>query len=619
MKQNFNLFFCFVLLAIFAASCNQPNIAQAQIEEESELMLYMRNIFPLSQTNPDSLFVLLDAMRTENEHRMTANEKVSLYNLLGIIYQERRDFETAEMYLLKALQYLESLDSGDLVRKASVVRNIADTRNIAGNMQSAIDAYRQAIVLLGNYHAPNMLASIYIDKANALISMGETDSALYYTQRAVDIATEENLTNIQTIALMRLAMIFLYHENYSQSEENIRNALPALIKMNNATHLWIAYMNLAHVLAFQNKMEESLYYAQKSDEIAANIGTPPVAMYAWHLRRGLMYVEENNYRSAQAMFYRALELRTMMQDVRMMADVQSVIAQTYIRMGNINQALFFATEALRAAQENGLQRLEMKIQRSLIAIHAARGDMNAVFAAMEAESRLRNELFTEESNRALHDMQVRHDTERTQLQLAQQIEENRRKRITNSFLLFAIIVFVATSVLFFFFQRKKMQRIRRAVQQYETILKLKKIETKHTSAPLSNQKRMIASEISEKLLPEIERLFNEEKIYKRQGLGIDDVAKMLNTNKQYLSIIINEHYQATFPEFVKTYRTDEAIKMFKEMHDGGKFAHYTIQAIAEEAGFTGKSAFNSAFKEITGVTPTEYLKALKATNNKTIE
>ena len=92
---------------------------------------------------------------------------------------------------------------------------------------------------------------------------------------------------------------------------------------------------------------------------------------------------------------------------------------------------------------------------------------------------------------------------------------------------------------------------------------------------------------------------------------MDDVAKMLNTNRQYLSIVINECYRTKFADFVKMFRVDAAIEIFKESCKGGKYANYTIQAIAEEVGFVGKNTFNTAFKAITGVTPTEYLRALK--------
>jgi YesN/AraC family two-component response regulator len=117
--------------------------------------------------------------------------------------------------------------------------------------------------------------------------------------------------------------------------------------------------------------------------------------------------------------------------------------------------------------------------------------------------------------------------------------------------------------------------------------------------------------MSKKLLPDIERLFNKEKIYTQSGLTVDDVAKTLSTNRNYLSTALKECYQKKFPEFVNTFRVDDAIEMFKEQCEGGKYANYTIQAIGEEVGFIGKNTFHSAFKQTVGVTPSEYLKMLK--------
>lgn len=580
-------------------------------------------LFPMHLTYPDSLLVLLDVIRTENEHRMTYNEKVRFYNLRGVTHRTLHHLTAAKADMFTALQYLEKLNDGDLARQARIIRNIAGTHIQTGNLQEAVNLLRQARTLLDHHsEEAEELYSLYMDKGAAFSAMGETDSAVYYIQRAINIVVEENiLREGEAIALINLAILFNHMSKFSQAEENLRRAAYILQDFDNQRSLWATYVNLSQTLIFQERINEALYYAQKSNEIAVNIGLPQVATAGYYYHRGNIYLNENNYRHALEKFYRALELTMTAQNVGMIATIQNSIAQAYIRLGDINQATHYANLALQAAQENNIPLLEAKVQRTLADIYAARGDIQAVMAAVATERTLRDRLFAEQSNRALHEMQVRYETELMQVQLAQKEEIIKHERAQRTLISIISVFIIFFFILIVFLQRRRVQNAKRLVQQYETILKLKKVETRRASSlqePKTEnvKKDLIVSEMSAKLMPEIERLFNEEKIYKRQGLTMDDVAKMLNTNRQYLSIVFNEGYQTKFPEFVKTFRIDAAIEMFKESHKSKKYAHYTLQAIAEEVGFIGKNSFSTAFKEITGVTPTEYLKTLKAAGDK---
>jgi AraC-like DNA-binding protein len=56
---------------------------------------------------------------------------------------------------------------------------------------------------------------------------------------------------------------------------------------------------------------------------------------------------------------------------------------------------------------------------------------------------------------------------------------------------------------------------------------------------------------------------------------------------------------------VNTYRVEEAKR---KLVDPSR-KHYSLLAIAEEVGFNSKSAFNTAFKKQTSMTPSEFRKA----------
>ena len=612
MKHRYNISLCIILLLFFAVSCSRPDNAQV---EDVELGEHLRELFPLHLSAPDSLLVLLDEIWSENEQTMSVDTKVRYYNLRGIAYQRLRRLEESQAALSQALLYSEN----DPVRQIRIMNAIAGNYAYQGNLQEALTVFQQSRMLLGDYQDTDLLFVLYLNIANVFSLIGDIDSALHYTQLAVNIAREVSNRMGEASGLINLGTLFMIFENFSEAEQVLRKAMVIIEESDEITRLWLLYKNLATVLIGQNKIEEALFYAQKSNDIAASIGMPAIAMHKYYAHRGRSYLAAGNYRRSLEMFYQALELRTIFQDRRFIAESHNALGLVYAHLGDFDRAVFYAKKALEAAQAQNFYRLQLDIYRNFLFIYAASGDMDNFLVTLEVEQALRNSLFTEQNARALHEMQVRYETEINQLLIAQQRQNIYRQYTIITILAITGILVLILSLIIIISQRRRMQNIKRIVQQYEAIKELKKERQKKadTSASLSEQskKELIVSEMSERLMPEIERLFNEEKIYKRQGLTIDTVAKMLNTNHRYLSIVINECYQTTFPEFVKTFRIDEMIEMFKELHENGKYANYTLQAIAEEAGFIGKNTFYSAFKEVTGVTPTGYLKTLRGDNN----
>ena len=611
MKQRYKITTALpaFLLLFFAASCSQP-IAQA--EERSGLMEQIEEI-RLRPITPDSVHILLDALWVENAHQMTENEKVSFYNLRAAAYMRAQVFEAAETNYLKALYYLEKLNDGNLGRQAQTMLNIGLMRVQQGLLDEALDTYRQALALLGNDHnETELMLKLYLSKIVIFMHRGETDSALNYIRLMLDIAAQEGLREWEAFALKHIASSFIHLRDFSQAEENLRRAIPIFIEYNNQRMLWLAYHHLATVLFQKDKLEEGLFYAQKSDEIAASAGLPPIGMAVYYERRGQIYLEEGSYADSLAMYYKSLELRRKMQEAGVMGEMKNVIGKVYRRMGDFDTAYSYLDIARSIAQENSLLRLEADVQGNLAVIYASRGDMDNFLTAIEAERRLRQKISNEQNTRALHEIQVRYEREIDQLLLAQKAEDIRRHRIIiylGAFAGLAIIIFLVYA---YFMQRRKTQNTIRIVQQYESFAALKKeTEQKNKDA----EKTLKQNDAAERLLYDFQQLLESEKIYRRQGLDLDTAAKMLNSNRSYLSYAISQSKHKNFTEFVNSYRIEEAVELIKEQNKGGKYASYTIQAIAEMVGFNSPSSFYAAFKHAVGVTPMEYKKSMKILNS----
>ncbi|WP_282088936.1 helix-turn-helix domain-containing protein [Aquimarina algiphila] len=105
----------------------------------------------------------------------------------------------------------------------------------------------------------------------------------------------------------------------------------------------------------------------------------------------------------------------------------------------------------------------------------------------------------------------------------------------------------------------------------------------------------------------VKAYFEENKGYRRSELSLSILANEINTTTNKLSWVLNNIYKKKFYELVNEYRVAD----FSQRINENKHKEFTLISIAYEVGFNSKSTFYKAFKEITKVTPTEYIKKIE--------
>ena len=127
------------------------------------------------------------------------------------------------------------------------------------------------------------------------------------------------------------------------------------------------------------------------------------------------------------------------------------------------------------------------------------------------------------------------------------------------------------------------------------------------------------NKLDEKEILEIQNLvkayFEVEKGYRRSELSLSILANEINTTTNKLSWVINNVYKKTFYELVNEYRVED----FSQRINQNKHKEFTLIALAVEVGFNSKSTFYKAFKEITKMTPSEYIKKTRNSNQSHVE
>jgi AraC-like DNA-binding protein len=96
----------------------------------------------------------------------------------------------------------------------------------------------------------------------------------------------------------------------------------------------------------------------------------------------------------------------------------------------------------------------------------------------------------------------------------------------------------------------------------------------------------------------------DQKPYLDPELSLPKLAEQMSVSVHFLSQAINTGLNENFYQFVNGYRVEESKKL---LHDPNK-QHFNILQIAFEAGFNSKTTFNTTFKKMTGISPSEFQK-----------
>lgn len=220
-------------------------------------------------------------------------------------------------------------------------------------------------------------------------------------------------------------------------------------------------------------------------------------------------------------------------------------------------------------------------------------------------------LNNKEKERYLSELMFRYDTERQNSLIKQSRLDvvNKEKKIQQQYFILIVIIIIALS-LYYLYRRKNNLYVRIIKQNQEAIKREEKLnkrikELEEDDQFKSTQEKYAASSLTDKksqeLFNDLEKLMRDKKAYKDNLLTKDKVAEMLNTNRTYLSRIINEQTNLSFTHYINSFRIKEAVKLLSDPNNTTP-----LKAISFDLGFNSISTFYNLFQSSVGMTPTQY-------------
>lgn len=296
--------------------------------------------------------------------------------------------------------------------------------------------------------------------------------------------------------------------------------------------------------------------------------------------------------------------------------------------GKNQQAIDLLFQALSLTKTENCEIYRNKVINTLSVCYE---NMGKYVEALSWQRKLQQEtdsIFNTDKEKVLSELRIKYDTEHQ----ANEIRKNKlvllqKEKKEQALIGILIIVLLVIFALWYRYKRQNQlytnivrqyqESIRKELQLKDVISSLRKQQEETASAlpPSASEKYAASSLTSEKkmsLFQRLERLMQEEEVYKENLLTKERVADLLGTNRTYLSQVINEQTQQNFTQYINNYRINEAIRLLSDPKND-----IPLKAVAAEVGFSSMSTFYKIFQNTVGIPPKQYRNKVMSMHNNT--
>jgi len=497
------------------------------------------------------------------ENEMMGN----LYNNTGVCYEMRGMHDSSIYYFNAAGRIFKTIE--DSVGVAFAYKNMGLVYEFSGDYESSMEQYVKFAKMSDALNDSIYIIDSYLSLGGVYREMEQYEKASTYFESALKLNHLVKDDVMYARLYNQIAMLEKYKGNYDTAIEMYQKTFAYSEKINWKKGMAAALSNIGNV-----------YMLLEDYDVALN----------FHLESLEMEEELNHHYG--------------------MMCSKNTLGELYYLLGNFSKSETYLNEALAMAEDENNHDLLSKVYAHLIDLYKAEGKSELAIAAYDEMIAHKDSLYNAESVQKISEVETKYQTRKKENEIKLLSVENQLKDSQNlrqkSFirmLVLILLLIIASSIMFFVMYLKKQRAYQSLVKQNvaaaEADIKLAKC-----NADDSSEKVSLSDEKKDELIPEIERLMMKEKIFEQSDLSLESFSKALNSNRQYVSQLINEKYKKSFTQFVNEFRIRQArIYLTSDAYD-----KYTLEGIAGLVGFHSRSAFIASFKKFTGVTPSFYKK-----------
>jgi AraC-like DNA-binding protein/tetratricopeptide (TPR) repeat protein len=280
------------------------------------------------------------------------------------------------------------------------------------------------------------------------------------------------------------------------------------------------------------------------------------------------------------------------------------LSRLYLHIGQPEESRDILLKALELGNIEENRNLFMYVYHNLADISFRSGNYVDAYEYLQISYGLMSRFFADRMQRQINEMSAKYDLQEKEMKIKEEAQKNKTYRLQLKYLGVISLIIISMLVLLVVMSRLKNRVYKKLVEQnLKAITKEKQVEQclrNLTETDIMN--RVGATDRHAELALRLEKFMAEEKPYLWSDVGLEEFCKKLNTNRTYLSNLINDKFNMGFYDFLFEYRVKTAL----EYLSNDQFRHLSVEGIGEMTGFKSISTFYKRFKNAVGMTPHQF-------------
>lgn len=279
--------------------------------------------------------------------------------------------------------------------------------------------------------------------------------------------------------------------------------------------------------------------------------------------------------------------------------------------GRYDEAIRYYRQGLDITEKHHLYFYGHVIYRELADLYSAIGKYDLAVDYLNAYQTIADNVFNVEKERAFNNLRRKFDKQVAETRIQQKDMQILRQKQSLGLIGAALLVAVILAAAIYTNYRMRDRMYRRLVIKYNAFLRKEHALLNGGTAdePEEGDDRM------RELFEQLDATMRREKLYTRKNITIEETARLLGTNRVYISKAVNSFAGVSFNAYINSFRIKAAVEILSDPHD-----QTPIKVLADGLGYNNLTSFYNNFFKETGVPPSKFrleIRRLAAGRNRT--